>query len=150
MVVKYHRRKFDDDADWLPQKDRLFVLKQPRAPLPPESSGPTSPLTPAPAPVPLPTPPLQKTRTTNKEGLDRAYKSESGFYRDPEGTLHMAGTRGGFLESDWIENYKTYGPGLIEKLRDLLCQTCVRAFARRHPGASSSCALRQTAHAGCH
>jgi hypothetical protein len=32
----------------------------------------------------------------------------------------MAGTRGGFLESDWIENYKTYGPGLIEKLGDML------------------------------
>ena len=32
----------------------------------------------------------------------------------------MAGTRGGFLESDWVENYKTYGPGLIEKLGDLL------------------------------
>ena len=114
MVVKYHRRKFDDDADWLPQKDRLFVLKQP-VPLP---SSPA--LAPAPLPPPPPHPPPQKTRTTYKEGLDRAYKSESGFYRDPEGTLHMAGTRGGFLESDWIENYATYGPGLVEKLGDLL------------------------------
>ena len=32
-VIK-KRRQFDEDADWLPQKDRLFVLKQP-PPLPP-------------------------------------------------------------------------------------------------------------------
>ena len=81
------RRQFDEDADWLPQKGRLFVLKQP------------------PPPPPLQPIPEQKTRTTDKEGLDRAYKTESGFYRDPEGTLHVAGTRGGLLESDWIENY---------------------------------------------
>ena len=81
------RRQFDEDADWLPQEDRRFVLKQP-------------------PPPPIPPIPEQKTRTTDKEGLDRAYKTESGFYRDPEGTLHVAGTRGGLLESDWIENYK--------------------------------------------
>ena len=45
------RRKFDDDADWLPQKDRLFVLKQP---LPPESSGPAPPASPLPLATPLP------------------------------------------------------------------------------------------------
>ena len=88
------RRQFDEDADWLPQKDRLFSLKQP---LPPQQP-----------PPPLPPIPEQKTRTTDKEGLDRAYKTESGFYRDPEGTLHVAGTRGGLLESDWIENYRKY------------------------------------------
>ena len=95
MVVNFDpkkRRKCDDDADWLPQKARLFVLKQALHP-------------------PLPPIPEQKSRTTDKEGLDRAYKTESGFYRDPEGTLHVAGTRGGFLESDWIENYKVYGLG---------------------------------------
>ena len=101
-TVRRKRRQFDEDADWLPQKDRLFVLKQP------------------PPPPPLPPIPEQKTRTTDKEGLDRAYKTDNGFYRDPEGTLHVAGTRGGLLESDWIENYKVYGPGLVNKLGDML------------------------------
>ena len=104
-VIK-KRRQFDEDADWLPQKDRLFVLKQPPPPPPP--------------PPILPPIPEQKSGTTDKEGLDRAYKTESGFYRDPEGILHVAGTRRGFLESDWIENYKVYGPGVINKLGDML------------------------------
>ena len=99
-TVRRKRRQFDEDADWLPQKDRLFVLKQP--PEVPEAKA--SPL-PPPPPPPLPPIPEQKTRTTDKEGLDRAYKTDNGFYRDPEGTLHVAGTRGGLLESDWIENY---------------------------------------------
>ena len=51
MVVKYHRRKFDDDADWLPQKDRLFVLKQP---VPHPSAPAPAPLPPVPIPPPLP------------------------------------------------------------------------------------------------
>ena len=102
--LRRKRRQFDDDADWLPQTDRLFVLKQALQPPPPE----------------VPPIPEQKTRTTDKEGLDRAYKADNGFYRDPEGTLHVAGTRGGLLESDWIENYKVYGPGLVNKLGDML------------------------------
>ena len=106
-TVRRKRRQFDEDADWLPQKDRLFVLKQPPPPPPPP-------------PPPHPSIPAQKTRTTDKEGLDRAYKTDNGFYRDPEGTLHVAGTRGGLLESDWIENYKVYGPGLVNKLGDML------------------------------
>ena len=105
--MRRKRRQFDEDADWLPQKDRLFVLKQPPPPPPPP-------------PPPLPPIPEQKTRTTDKEGLDRAHKTDNGFYRDPEGTLHVAGTRGGLLESDWIENYKVYGPGLVSKLGDML------------------------------
>ncbi len=58
-------------------------------------------------------------KTTDKEGLDRAYASDNNFYRDPSGTLHVAGTRGGFLGSDWMENYRVYGPGLIRTLGDM-------------------------------
>ena len=102
MVVNFHgpnrRRQFEDDTDWLPPKDRQFVLKQAVAPAAEEEV---------------------RTKTTDKMGLDRAYKTESGFYRDPAGTLHVAGTRGGFLGSDWMENYRVYGPGLINKLGDM-------------------------------
>ena len=31
-TVRRKRRQFDEDADWLPQKNRLFVLKQPPPP----------------------------------------------------------------------------------------------------------------------
>ncbi len=30
----------------------------------------------------------------------------------------MAGTRGSFVGEDWMENYKVYGPGLFNALKD--------------------------------
>ena len=48
--MRRKRRQFDDDADWLPQKDRLFVLKQPLPPEVPEAKA-----SPLPPPVQAPT-----------------------------------------------------------------------------------------------
>jgi hypothetical protein len=59
-----------------------------------------------------------RSKTTDAKGLKTAYASESGFYRDPDKTLHMAGTRGSFVGEDWMENYKVYGPSLFNTLKD--------------------------------
>lgn len=91
---------FDEDASWLPPKNRPFTLKHPKLQQEPE-------------------PKPEQKKTSDKEGLDRAYAADSGFYKDPAGTLHIAGTRGGFLEPDWMENYKSYGPGLLKTLSNM-------------------------------
>ncbi len=81
-------RRFDEDADWLPPKNRPFVMKQPKAETEPKSES-------------LPPQESQGTKkTTDKEGLDRAYASDNGLFGDPAGMLHVGGTRGGFLGSD--------------------------------------------------
>ncbi len=101
------RRRFDEDADWVPPKNRPFVMKQPKAETEPKSES-------------LPPQDSKRTKkTTDKEGLDKAYASDNGLCRDPTGTLHVAGTRGGFLGSDWMENYRVYGPGLVSKLGNM-------------------------------
>ena len=109
------RRKFDMDADWLPQKNRSFVLKGSVAP-PQEPAQPAAP-TPQ-APTPQATKPTTKSKTTDAQGLKTAYKAYSGFYRDAGRTLHMAGTRGSFVGEGWMENYKVYGPSLLNTLKE--------------------------------
>ena len=114
-MVKFYgpkrRRRFDEEADWLPSKNRAFVMKQ-SLPEGGQTKGPKSEYVP-------PLVPKATKKTTDSEGLRRAYKADTGFYLDPAGTLHAAGTRGSFLGADWMENYKTYGPGLINKLGDM-------------------------------
>ena len=70
-MVKFYepkrRRRFDEDADWLPPRNRPFAMKQPKAEpksesLPPQESNGTK-------------------KTTDKEGLGRAYASDNNFYR---------------------------------------------------------------------
>ena len=107
MVKSYgpkRRRRFDEEADWLPPKNRPFVMKRQQR----DETEPEPPLAP-------------KTikKTSDAEGLSQAAKTDNGFYLDPAGTLHMAGTRGSFLGPDWMENYRVYGPGLAGKLKDM-------------------------------
>ena len=111
MVKNYghkKRRKFDMDADWLPQKNRPCVLKgsqpdqQPDEPIPDANPAPDA---------------KPHGKATDAKGLKTAYDSESGFYRDPDKTLHMAGTRGSFVGEAWMENYKVYGPSLFNTLK---------------------------------
>jgi hypothetical protein len=92
MRMMRRRRSFDEEADWVPLKNRRFVMK-------------------APKPV---------KQTTDAEGLDQAYASPTNLYLDPEGTLHVSGTKGGFLGKEWIENYRYFGPGLVERLGKLM------------------------------
>jgi hypothetical protein len=98
------RRRFDEEADWLPSKNIPFVMKRQQR----EETESKPPLV-----------PKTTKKTTDSEGLRRAYKADTGFYLDPAGTLHAAGTRGSFLGADWMENYKVYGPGLINKFGDM-------------------------------
>ena len=87
------RRKFDMDADWLPRKNRPFVLKGSQPDQQPKQDE------------PLPeAKPESRGKATNAKGLKTAYASESGVYRDPDKTLHMAGTRGSFVGEGWMEN----------------------------------------------
>ena len=107
------RRTFDMDADWLPQTNRQFVMNgsesQQDAPKqePPKQEVKSEP----------------RRKTTDAQGLKTAYNSDSGFYLDPDKTLHMAGTRGSFLGEDWLENYKVYGPIFIQHVGRLLWLT---------------------------
>ena len=103
------RKMFDEDANWLPQKNRPFVLKNPVASR--ETQVPRGPTKQEVKPQP-------RRKTTDAKGLKTAYASESGFHVDPDRTLHMAGTRGSFVGDDWMENYKVYGPGLFNTLKD--------------------------------
>jgi len=117
-MVKFYgprrRKTFDDDADWLPSRNRRFVLKNPMAPSDPE-------------PLPEPSSDGSQTKgtkgrkkTSDSEGLRTAYNTDTGLYRDPAGTLHVAGTRGGFFDEDWMENYRVYGTGLLNTFKDYL------------------------------
>ena len=112
-MVKFYgprrRQRFDEEADWLPQKNRPFAMKR----LQREEETESLPE----GPIPETTKTIKKT--SDAEGLSQASKTDNGFYLDPAGTLHMAGTRGSFLGADWMENYKVYGPGLVEKLGDM-------------------------------
>jgi hypothetical protein len=94
FVVK-KKKLFDETADWLPSKNRQFRMKV----KPGKEANPEAP-----------------RKTTDKEGLDRAYADDSDMYLDPAGTLHIAGTKGNFVQKEWIENYMTYGPHLIQML----------------------------------
>ena len=79
MIKNYghkKRRKFDMDADWLPQKNRPFVMKgsqpnQPEPPVPPPSDPPVQPSP--------PTVQKQWVKTSDATGLKTAYAAESVF-----------------------------------------------------------------------
>ncbi len=76
----------------------------------PETPDTTSPPANTPAKVQRPGP------ITDAEGLDRAYADQTNMYLDSQGTLFVSGTKSGFLGQEWIENYKTMGVPLIEKM----------------------------------
>ena len=111
-MVKFYgpkrRKMFDEDANWLPPKNRSFALKNPVASR--ERQAPQGPVKQDAKPEP-------RRKTTDAKGLKTAYASESAFYLDPDRTLHMAGARGSFVGEDWMENYKVYGPSLFNTLK---------------------------------
>ena len=105
------RRKFDIDAEWLPQKNRQFALKGSVDP-------PQEPAQPQVPPQPETPTPTTENKTTDDQGLKTAYKAESGFYRDADRALHMAGTRGSVIGEDWMDNCKACGPNLFNTMND--------------------------------
>ena len=108
MVKIMKKKRFEEEGDEvLPAKNRTFTMKGQ------SEEDPVKPDNPRPSPPPKPLPP---SRTTDADGLQRAYDSPTNLYLDPEGTLHVSGTKGGFLGKEWVENYRYFGPGLVSKL----------------------------------
>ena len=108
MVKIMKKKRFDEEGtEVVPAKNRVFTLKGQA------QTNPVEPDDPGPSPQPEPGPP---PKTTDTDGLERAYASPTNLYLDPQGTLHVSGTKGGFLGKEWIENYQYFGPGLASKL----------------------------------
>ena len=108
MVKIMKKQRFDEEGtEVVPAKNRVFTLKGQA------QTNPVEPDDPGPSPQPEPGPP---PKTTDTDGLERAYASPTNLYLDPQGTLHVSGTKGGFLGKEWIENYQYFGPGLASKL----------------------------------
>ena len=80
--------------DGLASKNRPFVMKQPTVETQPKSET---------LPEGVHQEPKQAPKkTTDKEGLDQAYASDNGLFRDAEGTLRVAGTRrGSWGQTGW-------------------------------------------------
>ena len=116
QLTKKKKRFEEEGSEVLPARNRPFRLKQANPELLPDAAEPAEPkdLEPPEAPEakgasPLPPP------TTDAEGLQRAYDSPTDLYLDPQGTLHVSGTKGGFFGDEWMENYRYFGPGLVSK-----------------------------------
>ena len=97
MVKYFKRKRFDEDADWVPQKGREFKMK-------------TS--------TPVEEPPkkerdlsfaLKGPAISDAEGLERAYDAPGSTYTYGD-TIFIAGTKGTpLVSSDWMQNYKYLG-----------------------------------------
>jgi hypothetical protein len=133
-VIRARRKRlFDEEADWVPPKNRYFVLKGSNqgSTVPAETSQ-----APRARPQPEPKPPepkpqqakpqdqkperstAQPKRTTDAEGLRQASKTDTRLYLDPQGTVHVAGTQGSPIGQEWRENYKVFGPNLLKKFTE--------------------------------
>jgi hypothetical protein len=107
MVKYFKRKRFDEDADWVPQKGREFKMK---------TSTPAAPSQAGMQPVEEP---LKKERDlsfalkgpaiSDAEGLERAYDAPGSTYTYGD-TIFIAGTKGTpLVSSDWMQNYKYLG-----------------------------------------
>ena len=132
-MVKFYKKKkwFDEDADWIPQKGKEFKMKT--------GTEPEDKQTDKPEPPPANTPQNAQKLYTDSEG----YADPSNMFLDSQGTLFVAGTKGGFLGQEWIENYKTMGIPLIEKMLGISSDYSIEEnerykqiddFIKAHPG----------------
>ena len=140
------KKLFDEDADWVPQKGRAFKMKtkmqkeeapieEPQKEEPqkedpfrmtaeppdikynfPQKERRREPEEKPAEPPPASTPQKAQKLYTDSEGLDMAYAYASNMFLDSQGTLFVSGTKGGLLDQEWIENYKTMGVPLIKKM----------------------------------
>ncbi len=73
---------------------------------------------------------------TDAEGLDRAYDSSGSIFASGE-VGYIAGTKGGFLDNDWLQNYKRIGFPFITGNKVHVEQTDrykqARVFFAKHP-----------------
>ena len=154
-MVKATKKKkniFDYEADWVPQKGRAFMMKPSKK----EEEQEQDQRAPTEEPPPFGLRPLGKRQDqraitpqkaqklyTDSESLDMAYGDQSNMFLDPQGTLFVSGTKGGFLGQEWIENYKTMGVPLIQKMLGMPSDysieeneryTQIDDFVKAHPG----------------
>lgn len=136
VKVRGKKKWYDEQADWVPAKGRQFVMKANRGTteadaVPERKAEPTVPKE------------RKKSTTTDAEGLSNAYASSSNLFLDPQGTLHVSGTKGGLLGSEWIENYITMGVPLVEnmlggsakyRVQDNERYREIDDFVKAHPG----------------
>ena len=99
-----HRRTFDMDDTYIPPHQRLFKLKS-QLPAGGTSGDKADKPDKPEKPIPM--------ADTDESGLDKAYADSSNLHLDGEGTLYVAGTKGNFWGSEWLENYATMGVPLI-------------------------------------
>ena len=124
-ATKKKKNNFDYEADWVPQKGRVFRMKpsskgeeeQEEDPKPVFTPGSPFGLRPlgkrqdqrAQAPTNTPQAAVFDPRSddlgsklySDSEGLDMAYGDQSNMFLDPQGTLFVSGTKGGFLGQEW-------------------------------------------------
>ena len=100
---KIKRRHINDmDDSYIPPHQRIFKLKG------------QIPDKPKPEPQPKPQPKnIIPQADTDETGLDKAYADSSNLHLDSQGTLYVAGTKGNFWGSEWLENYVTMGVPLV-------------------------------------
>ena len=156
-ATKKKNNNFDYEADWVPQKGRVFRMKQ-NTKEEERKEDPQSVFTPGSqdqraSKTPVFTPGSQDQRAkpqaapqklyTDSEGLDMAYSDQSSMFLDPQGTLFVSGTKGGFLGQEWIDNYKTMGAPLIQKMLGMPSDYSIEEneryqqideFVKAHPG----------------
>jgi hypothetical protein len=102
MVKYFKRKRFDEDADWIPQKGREFKMKastpvkeEPKKEEPKKERD----LSFA----------LKGPAISDAEGLERAYEAPGSTYTYGD-TIFIAGTKGTpLVSSDWMQNYKYLG-----------------------------------------
>jgi len=123
------KKRFDEEgSEVLPAKNRPFKLnarmptpKVPTAPQPKAPLGPRDPQSEVKIVDDFPVDTYSKMNAkngfvrgeTDETGLDKAYKNPSNLYLDKNGTLYASGTKGGFIGSEWVENYITMGVPLF-------------------------------------
>jgi len=130
MVKIMKKKRFEEEGDEvLPAKNRTFTMKGQSQDDPPKPDNPR------PSP---PSKPLPPSRTTDADGLQRAYDSPTNLYLDPQGTLHVSGTKGGFFDKEWVENYRYFGPGLVGKLGSMFGEMLSGAPVVNASGAGDS------------
>ncbi len=125
--IKRKKQMIDMDNTYIPPHQRAFHLKgnipAPLSPQQPENR----------------TPPAD----TDESGLDKAYADSSNLHLDSEGTLYVAGTKGNFWGSEWIENYATMGVPLIANTFGIQAPYAIEdnerykqldSFMKLHPG----------------
>ena len=141
-MVKARKMKnniFDYEADWVPHKGRVFKMK----PSTKEEEQEEDQRQDQKVQAPTNTPQAGSKLYSDSEGLDMAYGDQSNIFLDPQGTLFVSGTKGGFLGQEWIENYKTMGVPLIQKMLGMPSDYSIEEnerykqiddFVKAHPG----------------